>query len=307
MSMLDNFIVTVNSARITGAKLSDGSNVGGFYTPSQMKNGAYLPGRFACRVMLNQPDTMSNGVVREGKRVAMNLTIWSNHQQTSGQAEMAAKYLSPGKEVSLLATIETYQAQQKDQAGNVLTINGQPITYEQVSLSLVPGSLKLGRDSASQIQREIQNHATMGGQFSFFARPADWNITGSAGEAEWKAQQQLRKSAVCNIGNATFGYAKVNPIPAGSVFAPLKDVNYAAAATGMQTVIQPGTVQNGQTSVNPNAMAAMMQSPEFQAALAAMQGGAATSVQNNATVNPVQTGTVDVGTQGVTVTTVPGL
>lgn len=288
--LLDQFLVLVVGARVAGYKdPASGKVFGGFYNRGVMKNGSYSPGRYTCRVITNMPDRVgTNGEVIEGKRVGMGLTIFSNHDQRSGQAEIAAKYLSPGKAVSFLATIDAYaDATHKDGQGNVITFNGQPLTYERHSLILVPGTLKLGRDSQNQIDREIQEHATNGGQVTFFSRPAQWNVPGSADEAAWKnICLPARKQAVCRIDSKTFGYALVNAIPNGATFAALKDVNYNAT-TGTTTGTTGTAAAGGNQQQLLSMMAQLLQANQnggaqsgnvdINALMAQLNGGGASS------------------------------
>lgn len=154
------------------------------YTPAHTK-----PDGKNVRARLNIP-VLAN--VR-GKEKPQNfrLIAWG------GLADLFAKALAKGKEMTFETVANPYWANVYNNAGAQIT---QPdgTALQVMSINFEIKDFIWGKDSKATLDFEIANGL----------RPADWNIMGSPGNATWKSMLATRKATFYNGGDV-FGYAKV--------------------------------------------------------------------------------------------------
>lgn len=232
----------------------NGLTFGGVYYPAHMKNGKTVNARFEAIMFLNRRDyTDASGVRHDGKSETIRVVIWNspNAAPGKGMADVMAKCISVGKEISCGLDINTFDKR--------LFINGQPmadaagnaITYPAVNFKVI-GDVIFGADSESTVQAEV---AAFNGQANFASRPALWNVQGNADNAAWKNIVQQRMASVCDPTKGSYGYARI-VIPEG---AQLLQTNAAPVAqtTTVQTAVpaeptQAASVVTGQPAAAGN-------------------------------------------------------
>lgn len=156
------------------------------YTPAHTK-----PDGKNVRARLNIP-VLAN-VRGKDKPQSFRLIAWG------GLADLFAKALAKGKEMTFFAVANPYWANVYNNAGVQIT---QPdgTALQVMSMNFEIKDFLWGKDSKATLDFEIANGL----------RPADWNIMGSPGNATWKSILATRKVAFYGGGDV-FGYAKVIP------------------------------------------------------------------------------------------------
>lgn len=190
------------------------------YTPAHTK-----PDGKNVRARLNIP-VLAN-VRGKDKPQSFRLIAWG------GLADLFAKSLAKGKEMTFEAVANPYWANVYNNAGVQIT---QPdgTALQVMSMNFEIKDFLWGKDSKATLDFEIANGL----------RPADWNIMGSPGNATWKAQLAARKTSFYG-GGEVFGYAKVIPprTPGCKILlgdqSKLKSNPGTAAVAGAGTVLPP--------------------------------------------------------------------
>jgi len=208
--------------RAAGSRLNN-MTFGGVYYPPHVKNGKTVNARWEGIMFLNRRDyTDANNQHHEGKSETIRIVVWNSPNAAPGKglADVFAKCISVGKEISCALDINTFDKR--------LFVNGQPVTdpqgnaltYPAVNFKVV-GDVVFGADSDSTVQSEI---AAYNGQANFCSRPQFWNVQSHADNTAWKTIVQQRMAAVCDPNKPSYGYARI-VIPEGAQL-----VNAAAPA-----------------------------------------------------------------------------
>lgn len=207
-------IVVLANVRVAGTKDDryPGVPFGGTYYPAGVdKNGKEVPARWEGGVYINRgsySDAQGNRVERQPD--IARLVLWNGRnirEQGKGLADIAAKCLSPGKELSCLGNLHSYM-------GRVF-IDGQPrqkadgsiALTQKHSITVIPGTMNLGADADKLLAFEYQNFQRNPQQFSFWSRPLNWQ-TGQQDHQTWLAMSNARMSTTFQGGDI-FGYAIV--------------------------------------------------------------------------------------------------
>jgi len=263
MSKKSMELVTLAGCRV--AKRLDerfpGISFSGIYYPAEA-NGTSA--RFETTVVINRGDYTD----ATGKRVERDpdyarLVFWNGRGAAAGKglADIAAKCLSPGKEISVMGNVHSYMGRVFFKGQPMNFPDGTPIEIQKNSITIIPGSLLLGADSEKQEDFEIANWNRQPGIFSFFARPAGWATRGTQDNQTWQAISAQRMATVYNGGDH-YGYALIRRNQAKAA-PPIVDMNtlsphgVAAATTPVYTVPGPiyPTTSNVQATI-PSAVAA---------------------------------------------------
>ena len=206
-------------ARVSGSKNpATGLLHGGIYYPACSKNGKHQSARFEVSIALNRRSYTDRAGVQQKaepdyvKMVAFN---GDDSKPGHGMADMLAKALTPGKEITVEGELRSGEKR--------LFVDGQPITdkagnqVKYIAVNLVLTEMPIyGADSEKVIAAEIAAYA---GLMNFTSRPQFWNVLGHADQAAWKAIAAWRNEQVWN-GAATYGYARVI-VPEGAVLDPV--------------------------------------------------------------------------------------
>jgi hypothetical protein len=201
-------------ARATGSKDANGVVHGGIYYPAHMKNGAQVSGRWEGNVALNSRDwTDDAGQKHEGRRVYVRLVAWNSKNSAPGKglADIMAKHVSVGKELSCAVRAESFDKRIFVNGQPLLDAAGQPITYPAIVFRIT-GDLTFGNDSSKLVAAEVSRY---NGAMTFDSRPASWNVPGTPDNEAWKQIIAARSALVYDGKANTYGYARVI-IPAGA-------------------------------------------------------------------------------------------
>lgn len=202
-------IMFLAGVRAVGSKGADGNVYGGIYYPEHFKNGNQVSARWEGNVAINGRDwTDETGQRREGRRTYLRLVVWNSKNAAPGKglADIFAKYVSPGKELSCEVEPESFDKRIFVNGQPILDAQGQPITTNAIVFR-VTGKLELGDDSSKQIAAEVGrwNPTAM----DIYMRPPQWNVQGTQDNQTWK-QIVATKSAMAYDGQSkVFGYARV--------------------------------------------------------------------------------------------------
>ena len=183
------------------------------------------------------------------------LTAWGK------MADICAKALSPGREISFTAEPRQYMSQYKIKGQPVL-IEGKPLNITGYSYTLK--NISFGAESAAFVASEVARGL----------RGADWFKPGHADNVALTARRKGINDTAYAPGVATFGYSAVGGSPAAT-----------APAVVQAPVVAPASV------VVPAAPTAGVTPEVLAAAMAVLQGqGAETPIapQQAATVAPAQ-------------------
>lgn len=239
-------VVVLTNVRAAGTKMSDGTVMGGIYYPAHVKNGKQVSARWEGNVIINGADwTDANGQRHEGSTEAVRLIVWNSKNAAAGKgfADIFAKCVSPGKELSCTCKIHTFQKRIFVNGQPLVGQDGQPITYQAVAFRVVDDVI-FGSDSARQIEAEV---GAYNGQMNFFSRPRLWNVPGEADNEAWKQINAWRMSQVWDGQSGTYGYARVI-VPEGAQIGTV-----TGAAVGNFTQAQPVVQQPVAGIVQPGA------------------------------------------------------
>lgn len=241
-------VVVLTNVRAVGTKMSDGTVMGGIYYPAHVKNGKQVSARWEGNVIINGAEwTDANGQRHEGSTDAVRLIVWNSKNAAAGKgfADIFAKCVSPGKELSCTCKIHTFQKRIFVNGQPLVGQDGQPITYQAVAFRVVDDVI-FGSDSARQIEAEV---GAYNGQMNFFSRPRLWNVPGEADNEAWKQINAWRMSQVWDGQSGTYGYARVI-VPEGAQIGTVTGAavgNFTQAQPAQPVVQQPvaGIVQPG--------------------------------------------------------------
>jgi len=219
-----------------------GKEYAGIYHPSVVKvDGTVTPAHWEGTIFINgMPYTNKAGVRTEPKPVPFKMVAWNseNSKPGSGIADICAKNISPGKEISGSFTLNAFQ--KRLFIDNVPQVDhaGRQITYPALSFVL-DGLPNLGNDAESLILSEINTFRTTGIATPFGTRPAFWNVPTHADVAVWTKIKADRRAAQYIHGAAMYGYSKV--MAQAGAAAPQMD--NAALLAQLQALIAGGRVK----------------------------------------------------------------
>ena len=194
--------------RSTGSKDQAGNLFGGVYYPAHTKNGRSVSGRWEGNFAINGADyTDAQGQRQEGSSDYVRLVVWNSKNAASGKglADVFAKCVSPGKEISCVCKIHTFQKRLFINGQPIADTQGQPITYPAVSFR-VNDDVIFGADSNRSVAGEI---AAFSGQMNFQSRPQYWNVVGHADNEAWKQIVAWRMAQIWDGQSGSYGYARV--------------------------------------------------------------------------------------------------
>jgi len=166
------------------------------YTPAYKKaDGTIVSARLEVPVMVNEygakePDSYK-------------LVAWG------GRADMFAKSLSQGKEMNFHLTPSSYFRKVYNNANQIVNHpDGQPIMVRALSFTI--RDFTWGSDSEKQVALEIASGI----------RKIGWNDPTNPAHEEWVNKLKARKTIFYDGVSPTFGYAKVEAVPAGCTVLP---------------------------------------------------------------------------------------
>lgn len=197
----------IRCARSRGRKGTpcEGKVFGGIYYPKHMRqDNRIVPARWEGSFFINNMyyTDPNSGERREGRKDIIRICAWNgnNAQPGRGLADLFAKSMSPGKELSGEFDMRTYDRK-------VYLSNGQMVTEPDGTPVTIPGMIKfyvergkfvLGADSSKFIQAEIQDGL----------RPPDWTNAASPNYQRWQQANADRNAEVWQ-GLPFYGYAQV--------------------------------------------------------------------------------------------------
>jgi hypothetical protein len=245
-------VATLMGIRSAGSKDSQGIAHGGIYYPAHTKNGKSVSARWEGNFIANgKAWTDAAGNQQEGRRNVIRLVVWNskNSAPGKGMADVFAKYVSVGKEISCQADIETFMKRVFENGQPLVSpTTGQPIEIN-ATVYRVSGNLIFGEDSAKHVAAEIAGW--QGQLIPFGVRPAMWNVTGHADNEAWKQIIQLRASSMWDGQSGTYGYARVI-VPEGAQLVnpamPAQPVTNAQQGLGQPATIGYATAPVQQTT-----------------------------------------------------------
>jgi len=160
------------------------------YTPAHTKaDGTFVSARLEIPVMVNEYGSKEPD--------SYKLVAWG------GRADMFAKALSQGKEMNFHLTSSSYFRKiYNNQNGIINNSDGTPVMVRSMSFTI--RDFTWGADSERQVGLEIAAQV----------RGIGWNDPTSPDYIAWRKKIEDRKNLFYN-GGPTFGYAKVENVPAG--------------------------------------------------------------------------------------------
>lgn len=208
------------------------------YTPAHSKNGKNISAKLVVNAFMNIASRANDG---EGRNEAVPFTIWGK------LADICAKSMSPGKEFNCFAQLHVYNGRvfmpsqvQGTPGQQINDAAGNPVLTKKFSYTIT--MLTFGEESNKHILNEIQAGV----------RPADWNVAGSQGNANWKATLQQRQAIQFDPASPTFGYARVYMPTGAGVGAYIQNAQPGVAPTSMGPAVDTtAAVQATFAGVNP--------------------------------------------------------
>lgn len=215
-------VSTFNGARIAGVAT---------YTPNHIMPGGQKP---------NGAKAEFNIFQNAGKKkFVFRITAWGK------MADVIARSGSVGKEVSIIASVGSYEARvwliNPDGSRQFVTKpDGNPLLTTKVGFTIQ--SLTFGADSAKTIADEI----------ALGKRPANWNAAGHADQVAWKNLCATKNAEQYVPGAVTFGLANVFLPPGAQIVQP-QVVNNTATGTAQfaGNTIAVGAAIPGQVPIIP--------------------------------------------------------
>lgn len=230
MSSIGKFDASVMCGRVNKVKNAvAGFEHAGVYYPGFTKpDGSVVQARWEGVIFINNlPFTGKDGVKKESKPLAIKVTAWNSANSTPGHgiADICAKSLSPGKEVSCKLTASSYEKRIYVDGVPQVDHKGNPL-FDKSAVSFTMDGLPIfGNEADAVIMNEINAFRTNGIAATFGARPTYWNVIGHADKLIWEKIKTDRRDAVYVPGQAMYGYAKVivnsNAVPAANANAAL--------------------------------------------------------------------------------------
>lgn len=269
-------IITLANVRVAGTRDDrfPGVPFGGTYYPAgKDRNGNDIPARFECSVYINRGSYVNN----QGQRVErqpdiIRIVLWNGRnlrEAGKGLADIAAKCLAPGKELSLLGNLHSYQGRVFIDGNTINKSDGSVATMLKHSITVIPGTMNLGADAEKQLEFEYQYYERNPQQFSFWSRPRDWQTQQSPGHGVWK-QFSATRMATSYQGGDVFGYAIVRQTNQ-AVAPPMADTTgLAAAYSGGATNLPAGAPAMGAPAINPGTVNTATGMPTLPAGAPAM-------------------------------------
>ena len=227
--------------RAAGSKdAASGLQLGGIYFPEHMNaTGKRVNAHWEGQFFVNQLGyTDSEGVFHEPKNLPVRITAWNgrNAKDGKGLADIFAKCVSVGKELSAVLRMDHYQKRLYISNVPQTDHNGQPILIPAYGF-LIKSDLQWGNDSANVVATEVANWNAANGQANFYSRPPQWDVQGTAGNEAWKAVVKQRMATLFG-GETTYGYARVM-IPEGATIVNKAGQPITVQAAGQQTIAPP--------------------------------------------------------------------
>jgi hypothetical protein len=247
MSNISSQNNNIVNARAVGSKDKQGVQFGGVYYPAHSKNGKPVSARWEGNFALNNRSyTDSQGQVQEGKRTFMRMVVWNSKNAASGKglADVFAKCISVGKELSCNYKIESFDKRLFVDGQPLLDKAGNAITYPAINFR-VDDNVIFGDDSERVVSAEIN---AFQGQVNFFSRPQFWNVAGHADNVAWKQIVTARMASVWD-GGGVYGYARTI-VPEG-----------AEIGAGAQVFAQPQPGQQIVAGTKPTEAGAVLTPP----------------------------------------------
>lgn len=201
------------NGRAVGSKDKYGAQYGGVYYPAHSKNGKAVSARWEGNFALNSRSYIdSQGETQEGKRTFMRMVVWNSKNAASGKglADVFAKCISVGKELSCNYKIESFDKRMFVDGQPLLDAAGNAVTYPAINFR-IDDNVIFGDDSERVVAAEIGMYQ---GQANFFSRPQFWNVAGHADNVAWKSIVAARMGCVWD-GGPVYGYARTI-IPEGA-------------------------------------------------------------------------------------------
>lgn len=263
-------IMFLAGVRAVGSKGADGNVYGGIYYPEHFKNGKQVSARWEGNVAINGRDwTDETGQRREGRRTYLRLVVWNSKNAAPGKglADIFAKYVSPGKELSCEVEPESFDKRVFVNGQPILDAQGQPITTNAIVFR-VTGKLELGDDSSKQIAAEVGrwNPAAP----DIYMRPPQWNVQGTQDNQAWKQIVATKSAMVYDGQSKVFGYARVlMPEGAQPVTGQMPQTAAAPNMTATQQTTMPNMTAN-QQPIMPNTIAQPVTNQMSQTAMPTM-------------------------------------
>ena len=240
-------VVVLANIRVAGTNDDrfPGVPFGGTYYPAGTDaEGKPISARFECNAYINRGHytNQSTGQKVDKKPDIAKLVFWNGREADGGKglADLAAKCLAKGKELSCLGNLHSFDGRIYIDGQTRNKQNGEIATTLKHSVTVIPGTMNLGQDSDKQLNFEYQNWDRAPGQMSFFSRPRNWGFQ-QTDERAWK-EISAQRMAQAYQGGDTYGYAIVRNT-ASRVAPPAYDasnptVNAIAGAFGMGQAIQ---------------------------------------------------------------------
>jgi hypothetical protein len=218
--------------------------------PGEVYGGRYFPqllgqdgsvarsARFVAQFYINRRGMLD---ATTGERLNHNdvvsLTFWNGRRANAGKglADLAAKSINVGKEITLRCNLRMYDSRVFDVQTPIMKLDGTgQLTKRAISFSVRPNSLLWGDDSAKQIANEIQSWT---GAINFISRPPQWAIENTPDAGVWKQIKEFRNGLVYQAGTV-YGYALVVSDQPGAT-AGAGNVNPNLTQQVVQTVQNP--------------------------------------------------------------------
>lgn len=189
--------------RNAGRKDEQGRTFGGLYIPGYTNaQGKPVSARWIGNFFMNGAGyTDGQGVQQEGRRDVLSLTAWNgkNSNEGSGMADLFAKIMSPGLEISVDVEPVTYEATVYNNGQPVTAPDGTILTTRKVGFKVIPGTLIIGQESAKFVESMV----------AAGLRAAGWNNPSSPEYNQFRENMKQWHAQAFVPGSKTFGYALV--------------------------------------------------------------------------------------------------
>lgn len=206
--------VTVVNGRAVGVRDDKqvGLTYGGVYYPEKtLDDGRIIAARFETTIMTKRCSSYNEAGEREYKFDYIGAVFWNTRSCHPGRglADLAAKFISPGREVTFMANLHSFDKRLFVDGLLQLDHNGNARTTKAHQLMVSPGTLNLGAEGYKHLETEYMNWDNNPGVISFWARPRMTTPEYSIDNTElWNKIQSARMGSIWN-GEPTYGYAIV--------------------------------------------------------------------------------------------------
>ena len=300
MSNAGKILVSLMCGRVSKSKdAANGMEHAGIYYPAHPNaTGGQTPARWEGNVFVNgiAYTDPANGQRVEPKPVMIRIVAWngSNAKPGKGVADICAKSLSPGKEISGSFSLRSFDKRLFLNNVPQVGTDGQQLTYPALSF-ILEGLPIFGNDAEAVILAEINAFRTTGQATAFGSRPTCWNVPGHNDQLIWNKIKEARRELAYQPGMAMYGYAKVI-VPAGAQ-APTMGTNAALLAQiqALQNQINGNNAAAPTTVINPTVaggadITQLLSNPTILAQMLALSGGGAAGTTSLPNVPPVTAG-----------------